>query len=72
MKSIRKGPKHWLALVVAGFILFVGGGGLGYMMGQQQVSSAKIGQLKKAPQGMKNRPSGKPGKLPAQNSQSSN
>lgn len=72
MQSTRKGPKHWLALVVAGIILFAGGGGTGYLIGQQQAKAAQPTQLKGRPSGMKNRPSGKPSDLPAQSSSSSN
>ncbi|KRK37379.1 hypothetical protein FD07_GL000247 [Levilactobacillus parabrevis ATCC 53295] len=70
MQPTRKGPKHWLSLVVAGFILF--GGGTGYMLGQQQAKSAQTTQLKNAPKGMKGHPSGKPSGIPTQNSSSSN
>jgi len=72
MKSVRQGPKHWLALLVAGVILFAGGGGMGYMLGQQQAKSAQTTQLKNTPKGMKNRPSGKPSGMPDQSSSSSN
>lgn len=64
-------PKRWLALLVAGIILFAGGGGTGYMLGQQQAKAQQTQQLKKGPQGMKgSRPSGKPGKMPQQSSSS--
>ncbi len=72
MQPTRKGPKHWLALVVAGLILFGGGGGTGYMLGQQQAKSVQTTQLKNAPKGMKGRPSGKPSGMPTQSSSSSN
>jgi len=72
MKPVRKGPKRWLALVVAGLILFAGGGGTGYMLGQQQAKSAQTTQMKNMPSGMKNRPSGKPNGAPNQSSASGN
>ncbi|MGQ4559671.1 hypothetical protein ACUIJQ_10405 [Levilactobacillus hammesii] len=72
MKPVRKGPKRWLALVVAGLILFAGGGGTGYMLGQQQAKSAQTTQMKNIPSGMKNRPSGKPNGAPNQSSASGN
>ena len=72
MNPGRQKPKRWLALVVAGIILFVGGGGTGYMLGQQQAKSAQTTQMKKAPGGLKNRPSGKPSGLPDKSSSSSN
>ena len=72
MKPTNYSPKRWLALVVAGFILFAGGGGTGYMLGQQQAKSAQTTQMKKAPGGPKNRPSGKPSELPTQSSSSGN
>lgn len=72
MKPVRKGPKRWLALVVAGMILFAGGGGTGYMLGQQQAKSAQTTQMKNMPSGMKNRPSGKPNGAPNQSSASGN
>ncbi|WP_125583003.1 hypothetical protein [Levilactobacillus cerevisiae] len=72
MKPVRKGPKNWLALLAAGVVLFVGGGGTGYMLGQQQAKSAQTTQMKNAPSGMKNRPSGKPSGMPGQSSSSSN
>jgi len=72
MKSVRQGPKHWLALLVAGVILFAGGGGMGYMLGQQQAQSAQKAQLKNSPKGTESRPSGKPNGMPAQNHDGSN
>ncbi|WP_341780351.1 hypothetical protein [Levilactobacillus sp. HBUAS70063] len=72
MKPSRLEPKRWLALVVAGLILFAGGGGTGYMLGQQQAKSAQTTQMKKAPGGLKNRPSGKPSGMPGQSSSSGN
>jgi len=43
------GPKRWLGLLVVGLILFAGGGGTGYMLGQQQAQAQHISQLKHAP-----------------------
>ncbi|TYA98205.1 hypothetical protein FXE12_08495 [Lactobacillus sp. SL9-6] len=72
MQPVRKGPKHWLALLLAGIILFAGGGGTGYMLGQQQAKSAQTTQMKNGPKNMKGRPSGKPSGMPDQSSRSSN
>ncbi|AYM01965.1 hypothetical protein [Levilactobacillus yiduensis] len=72
MKPVRQGPKHWLALLTAGILLFAGGGGTGYMLGQQQAKSAQTTQMKNAPKGMKNRPSGAPSGMPNQSSSSGN
>lgn len=72
MKPVRQGPKHWLALLAAGIILFAGGGGTGYMLGQQHATATQTTQMKNAPKGMKGRPSGKPSGMPSQSSSSSN
>lgn len=71
MQPVRKGPKHWLALLLAGIILFAGGGGTGYMLGQQ-AKSAQTTQMKNGPKNMKGRPSGKPSGMPDQSSSISN
>ncbi|MCH4124339.1 MAG: hypothetical protein LKH74_05130 [Levilactobacillus sp.] len=68
MKPVRQGPKHWLALLTAGILLFAGGGGTGYMLGQQQAKSAQPTQLKNAPKGK--RPAGAPSGMPSQSSSS--
>lgn len=66
-----KGPKRWLAMLAAGLILFAGGGGTGYMLGQQQAKATQTQQMKKGPQGMTGkRPSGKPSGAPSQSSSS--
>jgi len=52
MKSSQQGPKRWLVFVMAGFLLFAGGGGTGYLLGQQQAKSAQTQQMKNAPKGM--------------------
>ena len=72
MRPIKnQGPKRWLVLLVAGIILFVGGGGTGYMLGQQQAKAAQTQQLKKGPQGMGGkRPSGQPSGQSSQSSSS--
>ncbi|MFC6206825.1 hypothetical protein [Levilactobacillus tongjiangensis] len=70
MQPSRKGPKHWLALVVAGMILFAGGGGTGYLFGQQQAKSAQTTQMKNAPKGMSGKPSGAPKGMPSKTSSS--
>jgi len=72
MKSVKQGSKKWLGVLAAGVILFAGGGGTGYMLGQQQAKSAQTTQMKKAPAGMSGRPSGKPSGAPGQSSGSSN
>ncbi|HIW71302.1 MAG TPA: hypothetical protein H9875_01615 [Candidatus Levilactobacillus faecigallinarum] len=66
-----KGPKRWLVLLLAGILLFAGGGGTGYMLGQQQAKAAQTQQMKKGPSGMSGkRPSGKPSGMPSQSSSS--
>ncbi|AKP64047.1 hypothetical protein FC99_GL000676 [Levilactobacillus koreensis JCM 16448] len=72
MKSVKQGSKKWLGVLAAGIILFAGGGGTGYMLGQQQAKSAQATQMKKASAGMGGRPSGKPSGAPGQSSSSSN
>ncbi|MBS1007003.1 hypothetical protein JK163_12090 [Levilactobacillus brevis] len=69
MQPARKEPKRWLVLLLAGIILFVGGGGTGYMLGQQ-AKSAQTTQMKNGPRNMKGQPSGKPSGMPKQNSSS--
>ncbi|MCW3779366.1 hypothetical protein [Levilactobacillus namurensis] len=67
----NQGAKRWLVLLVAGILLFVGGGGTGYMLGQQQAKTTQAKQMKKGPQGMNGkRPSGQPSDLPSQSSSS--
>ncbi|GEO70395.1 hypothetical protein [Levilactobacillus acidifarinae] len=64
-------PKKWLAVLVAGIILFVGGGGTGYMLGQQQAKAQQTQQMKKAPKGLGGKgPSGQPSGAPSQSSSS--
>lgn len=69
MQPARKEPERWLVLLLAGIILFVGGGGTGYMLGQQ-AKSAQTTQMKNGPKNMKGQPSGKPSGMPKQNSNS--
>ena len=70
MQPARKEPKRWLVLLLAGIILFVGGGGTGYVLGQQQAKSVQTTQMKNGPKNMKGQPSGKPSGMPKQNSSS--
>ncbi|WP_125574464.1 hypothetical protein [Levilactobacillus huananensis] len=69
MKSSHQGPKRWLVFVLAGVLLFIGGGGTGYLLGQQQAKSAQTQQMKNAPKGMGKRPS-KPSGMPSQSGSS--
>ncbi|MGY5339505.1 hypothetical protein [Levilactobacillus spicheri] len=67
----KQGPKRWLAMLTAGIILFAGGGGTGYMLGQQQANTTQSQQMKNGPKGMSGkRPSGKPSGMPSQSSSS--
>lgn len=64
-------PKRWIALFLAGVILFLGGGGTGYMLGQQQAKTTQAQQMEKGPKGMSGkRPSGQPSGAPSQSSSS--
>lgn len=58
-------PKRWLALLLAGILLFAGGGGTGYMFGQQRAKAQQTQQMKRGPHKMSGQqPSGRP-KAPA-------
>ncbi|WP_261810086.1 hypothetical protein [Levilactobacillus humaensis] len=71
MRSSHQGPKRWLIFVLAGFLLFVGGGGTGYLLGQQQAKSAQTQQMKNAPKGMSGKRPSKPSGMPSQSGSSS-
>jgi len=65
-----RGPKRWLGLLVVGIILFAGGGGTGYLLGQQQAKAQQTSQLKNAPKGMTGKRPSKPGNAPSNDSSS--
>lgn len=65
MKSSQQGPKRWLVFVMAGFLLFAGGGGTGYLLGQQQAKSAQTQQMRNAPKGMSGERPSKSSSLPS-------